>query len=156
MYPLLFYWPLVCSPRIVVYLLALMLGVILFLPSGRGMTEQGSGGGSRAVATVTLTRADSGTIIEVRTGDTIIVRLDENPATGYRWAVEKHQEEVIALESTTYAAAPGAAMGGNGQRIMTFKVHKAGHVLLQLKRWRAWEGDTSIVERFTVTAHVQE
>jgi len=82
----------------VVHLLALMLGVILFLPSGRGMTEQGSGRGSRAVATITLTRADSGTIIEVRTGDTIIVRLDENPTTGYRWAVEKHEEEVIVLE----------------------------------------------------------
>jgi hypothetical protein len=47
-------------------------------------------------------------------------------------------------------------MGGNGQRIVTFKVHKAGRVLLQLKLWRAWEGATSIVERFTVTAHVQE
>ena len=120
------------------------------------MTEEGSGIGSRAVATITLTRADSGTSVEVRTGDTIIVRLDENRpglSVGRRTTPEGGH---CPAESTAYAAAPGARMGGNGQRIVTFKVHKAGRVLLQLKLWRAWEGATSIVERFTVTAHVQE
>lgn len=32
-----------------------------------------------------LTAADSGRSIKVRDGDVIVLRLDENPTTGFRW-----------------------------------------------------------------------
>jgi inhibitor of cysteine peptidase len=108
------------------------------------------------MTTITLTGAAHGTTVETRAGDTIVVRLDENPSTGYKWALEKRQADVVALQRAEYARAPSSGVGGDGQRILTFKAKQAGIAALQLKLWRAWEGDTSIIERFTVTFHVQE
>ena len=108
------------------------------------------------MSTITLTRAASGTTVETRTGDTIVVRLDENPSTGYKWALEKPHANVVALQNAAYTRDHGSGVGGGGQRILTFKAQQAGMAALQLKLWRAWEGDTSIIERFTVRFHVQE
>jgi len=65
----------------------------------------------------------------------------------------------VVIAGNTGAGLGGAAFvrsGPLGLRNATNPGNKAGGVLLQLKLWRAWEGATSIVERFTVTAHVQE
>jgi inhibitor of cysteine peptidase len=107
------------------------------------------------MATITLTRAEDGKSIEVQVGDLIIVSLDENPTTGFRWAVDKSDEDVAALLSSEYAAAPGSKVGRGGRRVVTFQVRKAGISTIQLKRWRAWEGDSSITQRFSVTLRVR-
>jgi inhibitor of cysteine peptidase len=144
------------SQGLVVGTLSIFLGLFLLLPSGCKATHQGAGTGRRHMTTITLTRSASGKTVETRAGDTIVVRLDENPSTGYKWAIETRHADVIALQSAEYARAHGSGVGGGGQRILTFKAKKAGFAALQLKLWRAWEGDTSIIERFTVTFHVQE
>jgi inhibitor of cysteine peptidase len=105
---------------------------------------------------ITLTRADNGKSVEIRIGDTVVVRLDENPTTGYQWALETHHEEVVTLKSTDYVPARGAGVGSGGQRLFTFQATLAGSTPLRLKLWRAWEGDTSIRERFAVTLQISE
>jgi inhibitor of cysteine peptidase len=109
-------------------------------------------GGTAAV--VTLTWADNGKSIKVHSGDSLVVRLDENPTTGFQWATDGHDDDILVLQSSDYLPAAGAVIGGGGQRIFTFEAQKAGTTLLQLKRWRAWEGDKSILERFAVTIRV--
>ena len=106
--------------------------------------------------TITLMRADSGKVVETRVGDTLVLHLDENPTTGYRWAMETRDEEVVALQSAVYVHGRSTGVASGGQRSLTFHAKKAGSVTLQLKLWRAWEGDASIVERFGVTLQVQE
>ena len=132
------------------------LGVLLLLLPGGPVTCHGAETGSPHAATITLTRADNGNVVALRVGDRLVLRLEENPATGYRWAMETHDEEVVALQHQEYAPSPPAAVGGGGQRSWTFIAHKAGTDTLQLKLWRAWEGDASIARRFTVTLHVRE
>ena len=114
--------------------------------------------GDPNVSTITLTRADSGKVVNIRAGDTLALPLDENPTTGYRWAMETRDEEVVALQSAVYVHSKydSADLGSSGWRSFTFHAKKAGSVTLQLKLWRAWEGDASIVERFRVTLQVQE
>ena len=41
------------------------------------------------MAVVSLTEADNGQSVQVRQGDAIIVRLPENPTTGYRWHIDR-------------------------------------------------------------------
>jgi inhibitor of cysteine peptidase len=130
------------------------LGVLL-LPGGP-VTSHAAETGSPHLATITLTRADNGNAVALRVGDRLVLRLEENPATGYRWAMETHDEKVVALQHLEYAPSPHAGVGGGGQRSWTFTAHKAGTDTLQLKLWRAWEGETSITRRFTVTLHVRE
>ena len=107
------------------------------------------------MATITLTRTDHGRSIEAQVGDRITVSLEENPTTGFRWAVDKNDDDVVALSSSEYAAAPRSRVGGGGQRVVTFEVRKTGDSAIQLKLWRAWEGDQSITQRFAVTLRVR-
>jgi inhibitor of cysteine peptidase len=133
-----------------------MLGVVLLLLSGGRVPSHGAETGRGQVATLTLTRADSGKAVEARVGDTLVVQLEENPTTGYRWTIEKSDAEVIALQQVEFVPSHSTGMGGGGQRRWTFTAQKAGMATLEFKLWRTWEGDASISERFTVTLHVQE
>ena len=107
------------------------------------------------MATITLTRTDHGRSIEAQVGDRITVSLEENPTTGFRWAVDKNDDDVVALSSSEYAVVPRSRVGGGGQRVVTFEVRKTGASAIQLKLWRAWEGDQSVTQRFAVTLRVR-
>jgi len=50
--------------------------------------------------------------IEVRQGSIIVVRLPENPTTGYRWVIEETDEEILEPESSDFALRPDAGIGG--------------------------------------------
>ncbi len=103
----------------------------------------------------TLTEVDKGKSLEVHQGDEIVIRLKENPTTGYRWAVDKTDDEILTLQNSGFSPTPGAGVGGGGSRTFTFKAKKPGSVHLQLKLLRAWEGDSSIIDRYDVTIQVQ-
>jgi inhibitor of cysteine peptidase len=47
---------------------------------------------------LTLTEADKGKTVQVHTGDQITLQLDENPSTGYLWAIDKTDNAVLALQ----------------------------------------------------------
>ena len=136
--------------RIVVRPLAIMLGVLLLLLSNGRVHSPAAETGDPNVSTITLTHADYGKVVKIRVGNILALHLDENSATGYQWAMETRDEEVVALRSAVYVHSR------SGQRRLTFHAKKAGSVPLQLKLWRAWEGDASIVERFRITLKVQE
>ena len=101
-----------------------------------------------------LTQADNGKSFEARQGDLIVIRLDENPTTGYRWAIDKSDDAIIALQSVDYTQTPSTGVGGGGQRTFTFKAIKAGAAKIALKLSREWEGDKSIIDRFTASVQV--
>jgi inhibitor of cysteine peptidase len=107
------------------------------------------------VATITLTHTEHGKSIEAQVGDRIAVSLDENPTTGFRWALDKSDDEVVALSSSEYAVAPGSRMGRGGQRVVTFEARKAGVSAIRLKLWRRWEGDSSVTQQFAITLRVR-
>jgi inhibitor of cysteine peptidase len=133
----------------------IILGTLLLF-SASEMTCRGAELGERQVSTIALTRADSGKVVETRAGDTLVVRLGENPTTGYQWAIDTLNADEVVLQSVEYLRAGDAAVGGGGERRFTFKAQRAGTATVQLKLWRVWEGDASIVERFTVMFQVQE
>ena len=132
-----------------------LVALLLFLPGG-AVTGHGADTGSPPVPTLTLTRADNGNAVDVPVGGRLVVRLDENPATGYRWALETTDAEVVTLQHVEYVPSHDAGVGGGGQRTWTFIARTPKVASLHLKLWRAWEGDTSITRRFTVTLHVHE
>ena len=139
--------------RAVMRSLMITLGLCLVLMPGYGVSgDKGSGMGRKEM---TLTRGDNGKTIEVQAGDNVVVRLEENPTTGFVWAIDQDNDDILPLQNSDYTMAPSAGIGGGGQRSLTFKAQKAGTVSLQLKLWREWEGDRSITERFFVTVQVR-
>jgi len=111
--------------------------------------------GREPVSELTLTKADNGKSVEVARGDTVTITLEDNPSTGYRWAIDKNDASILAPQSDDYMQSPSSGIGGAGQRTFKFKALKAGAVQLQLKRWREWEGDSSIVDRFSAAVRVR-
>ena len=104
--------------------------------------------------TITLTKDDNGKTIQSHVGDTVVVQLDENATTGYTWAVNKPDASVLPLQNSTYTPA-GNAPGQGGQRQITFVAKNPGTVQLQFKYWRSFVGDSSIVDRYSVTVEVE-
>lgn len=102
-----------------------------------------------------LTEADAGKTIQAHTGDQISIQLSANATTGYSWAIDKTDTSVLAFQRETYTPYPGGGIGSGGTAVFMFTAQHPGTVHLQLKYWRSWEGDSSIVKRYDVTIQVQ-
>jgi inhibitor of cysteine peptidase len=102
---------------------------------------------------MTLTDADHGKTFDIRMGDAVVVRLPENAATGFRWALDESSEEGVEVAGSTYVPA-GAGIGGAGYTEWTFRARRPGAVALKLKQWRQWEGEASVSNRFEVLLEV--
>ncbi len=103
---------------------------------------------------LTLTEADNGKTVQARAGDHILLKLSANASTGFSWAIDKTDPTILALQDERYTSSPGGAIGSGGTTVFTFLAKRAGTVHLQLKYWRSWEGDSSIVKRYDVTIQV--
>jgi inhibitor of cysteine peptidase len=108
-----------------------------------------------AVTTIELTSADDGRSLRATPGDEIVVLLAENATTGYRWHGQVHGE-AVALEADGYRPSPPPesselVFGRGGQRVFRFDVLTVGSAVLDLKLWREWEGESSVLERVSVT-----
>ena len=106
------------------------------------------------MATIEVTSAEDGTSIEADVGDTILLRLADNPTTGYRWEFEPVTGDPLVLDDSVYEPSSGA-MGGGGVTTWTLSVIAAGTISIALKQWRPWEGDASVLDRFTLTVHAR-
>lgn len=127
--------------------LCLALGVVLLASPSCGRQAMGD---------ITLTKADNGKTIELRPGQMVVVELNENAMTGYRWAIDRTDEQIAAAQGADMALTPGGGVGAGGKRTFRFQAKKVGTAHLELKLWRDWEGDKSIIDRFNVTLQVHD
>lgn len=107
------------------------------------------------MATHVLSPADDGRSIRATVGDHIVIELPENPTTGYRWTIDAVDDNGLALRDSAYARDDGGAIGGGGSRRLSFTVVRSGLSRIQLKRWREWEGDASVQQRFEVAVDAE-
>jgi inhibitor of cysteine peptidase len=107
------------------------------------------------MTTIRLTQADKGKSITAHSGDEVIITLPENPTTGYRWAIDQTDATILEAQGSTFSSMPGGGVGNGGTRTFTFTARQPGTAHLQLKLLRAWQGDSSIIDRFDVTIQVQ-
>jgi inhibitor of cysteine peptidase len=103
-------------------------------------------------ATHSLSAGDNGKSIVAKVDDEIAIALPSNPTTGYLWQVDTVDTAALQILSDDFTT--GAAtnvVGQGGTQTLRFRVLKEGQSTLVLKYWRSFEGDSSIVDRFTVT-----
>ena len=106
---------------------------------------------------LSLVETDNDRTVDVRVGDVVRITLPENASTGYRWAIDRYDEDIVeALGSEPrYPAGTAGTVGSGGEIAFTFKAKKAGTGEIALKHWRHWEGDRSVTGRFRVRLNVQ-
>ena len=105
-------------------------------------------------AMLIIVEGDNGRTVEVRPGEAVRINLPENATTGYRWAIDRYDEEVIEALATEPRYTTNA-LGSGGEVTFVFQGKKAGTGEIVLKHWRHWEGDASINKRFHIRLQVR-
>jgi predicted secreted protein len=93
-----------------------------------------------------LNERDSGRTIVTAPGKVINVFFKENPTTGYCWTVEADS----GMEKIGNHFIAGKAIGGEGIQEFQFRTGNPGSYERRMKKWREWEGEDSVIDRFTV------
>ncbi|MEB3292390.1 MAG: protease inhibitor I42 family protein [Synechococcales bacterium] len=109
---------------------------------------------SSNAAAVTLSQADSGKTVTLQQGQTLILQLDENPTTGYRWELPSLPATELQLMRDQFTSSNSGAMGAGGQRTLTFQAGNPGQVNLVLHNRRAWESVGQGVAQFNLTLKI--
>ncbi len=103
---------------------------------------------------ITVTKDDRGKSIEASPGDVILVQLEENPTTGYRWAVTEVDGRVLDLNESDYSRMDEAGIGGGGTRAFAFTAQSPGTTRLELQLRQEWDPENP-EDRFEVTIQVR-
>jgi predicted secreted protein len=105
--------------------------------------------------TVKLTASDNGTVQTLHPTDVLVVTLDSNVTTGFRWELSgKPDASVLKLQSSEYVApseSPGV-VGAGGQEVWRFHAVGEGTATFELT-YRRSSGETS-GQPFTITVNV--
>lgn len=101
-----------------------------------------------------VTSADDGRILTLQAADRLLIQLDENPTTGFRWTVDTVDDQIISMQNSTYAPPAAGALGGGGTHHFTFVVKQRGVTPVRFKLWREWLGDASVTRRYELTVRV--
>ena len=80
--------------------------------------------------------------------DELLIRLAENPTTGYRWQVTQSGNGELELVDDRFVASAGDAIpGAGGHRVVRFVGRKPGNVQIEAVERRSWESSNSSQER---------
>lgn len=93
------------------------------------------------MAEILIGDGHNGAAIAGRTGDTLVVRLPENPTTGFRWTVTQADPGLLRLQSDDFQLAAGTGIGSGGLRVLRYVLVAAGDTALALQLARPWEAN---------------
>lgn len=126
--------------------LALVLGLAACSPAG-------------SAEEVLVEKDASGSEVTLSEGQTLAVKLESNPTTGYGWHIVTVDETVVQSQGDpeyTQADTQGTPMVGvGGWEVLRFTALKSGTTTLKLGYSRSFEPDVAPIEEFTLTITVK-
>ena len=106
------------------------------------------------VAPVEVNEGDGGGQVELELGQTLIVTLESNPSTGYRWEQGENPESILKqigeAEFTPSETGGPPLVGAGGWEILRFRAVSAGQMTLQLVYHRPWEEGVEPLKTFSL------
>ena len=103
-----------------------------------------------------LGKEHSGSVVRARPGDTIVVVLDENPTTGYRWHVKQSGGSVLAEPEAGFEPTAGGAIGSGGRRRLAFRVTGPGRAEPELVLRRAEDRPDAAIDRWRAVVEADQ
>lgn len=104
---------------------------------------------------VTLGDDQNAAKIAVRMGDTIVVRLEENSAGGYRWTLTSVDSDKLEMTEHHYESTR-ADVGSAGASVWRFTPKHAGRTRLELKKVRPWNRADPAADRYSVDLDIRK
>ncbi|HCO92627.1 MAG TPA: hypothetical protein DIU00_01530 [Phycisphaerales bacterium] len=112
---------------------------------------------SPSAETVDVNEADNSGQIELELGKLLVVTLESNPSTGYRWDLaENNQSALKQFGQPEYKPSENSGprtVGAGGWEIFRFKAINAGQSTLKLVYHRSWE-DVEPLKTFSIQVTV--
>ncbi len=90
---------------------------------------------------IVLNDNNNGSQITLHIGQTLILRLEGNPSTGFTWEVAEINEAVLRQEGDINFEAESDLPGSPGIQVVQFKPVASGETDLELVYWRPWESE---------------
>jgi inhibitor of cysteine peptidase len=98
------------------------------------------------LAATLLTEADATAPRLIHAGETIDLRLSENPSTGYIWSLAFDPPDSATILADPFTAT-GDRIGAPGTRDWSIAIRRSGAIVIHAKNWRPWEGEASVTKR---------
>jgi inhibitor of cysteine peptidase len=106
------------------------------------------------MAELVVTEQDTNKTFDLRVGDTVSIRLPENPTSGYRWNLEQVTDDLVSVDSSEFDQSPGSGVGGAGVRTIKLSAGAPGLTHVVLKNQRPWERTAVPVDQFEATFNI--
>lgn len=124
-----------------------LAAVVLVLVTGCGSLQE-----------IKLDIDDNNRQIEIKTGQTLVITLDSNPTTGFKWErVTTEDKTLQQIGEADYTQDPQGKdmVGVGGQETLRFKAEQAGQTTLELVYHQPWETEAKPAETFVVQVVVR-
>jgi inhibitor of cysteine peptidase len=112
-----------------------LVAVALIAPNAVGFARAAASSASDAV----FQFSDNGSTKKIRIGHRFIIRLDENPSTGFTWSKPEFDSNCLRLASDDYLPQPGPRVGAGGIHKFEFTVMAACRTTIVAAYRRPWE-----------------
>jgi len=99
---------------------------------------------------VRLSAKDEGRQIELSGDQLLVITLEANPSTGYRWEVEEVDEKVLRQVGEIEFQPESDLLGAPGKQILRFQVVGPGQTDLKLIYRRPWEKEVEPAREFSL------
>lgn len=100
-----------------------------------------------------FTEDNNGSTVELATGDTFRIKLNENPTTGYQWALET--TDGLEIMSDNFLPPATGLVGAGGIHEWDIKATASGTQQVTGVYSRSWENLTDSEQRFVLTVEVE-
>jgi inhibitor of cysteine peptidase len=111
--------------------------------------------GCAAQAALALEADDNGNEITLNKGQTLTIKLEANPTTGYTWEVVETEGAILRQVGDPEFEADSDLLGAPGTQTLSFEAAEAGQMELRLVYHRPWETDVEPLETFSVQVIVK-
>jgi inhibitor of cysteine peptidase len=111
--------------------------------------------GCGAHTALALEAKDDGNQITLQKGQTLTVKLEGNPTTGYTWEMVEPDGAILRQVGEPEFNADSELLGAPGTLTLRFEAVEAGQTELRLVYHRPWETGVEPLETFTVQVTVK-
>jgi len=106
-------------------------------------------------ATKTVTEADKDSQIHLNAGDTLLLRLQSNPTTGYMWYVHPKSTNLLKLTGQTDTGPAEPGVGRPIMQVFEFQARHRGEGVLLLHYVRSWQKPAADEKKFEVHVTIE-
>ncbi|HVN54531.1 MAG TPA: protease inhibitor I42 family protein [Anaerolineaceae bacterium] len=103
-----------------------------------------------------LSEKDSGMTVSIHTGETLVVTLEGNIATGYNWEAVRGDHPLLEQIGDPHVEPYSSLPGAGGKISLTFKAVALGQQTLKLIYHRIWEKDVPPQKTFEAVIIISE